>query len=86
MGDIIIIGIPASLLLIALVQLAKRYIVDRWIPLLSVILGALIGIASALIDLQGGGYQILEYAIKGIVLGLTSAGLYDVGKKTILDK
>ena len=86
MGDIIIVGIPASLLLIALVQLAKKYILDRWIPLLAVLLGALVGVAAALIDLHGGGYQILDYAIKGIVLGLTSAGLWDVGKKTILDK
>jgi hypothetical protein len=86
MGDIIIIGIPASLLLIGLVQLAKKYILDRWIPLVSVILGLIIGVLAALLNLTGGWYQILEYAIKGIVLGLASCGLWDVSKKSVLDK
>jgi len=85
MGDIIIIGIPVSIFLLALVQLLKKYIANRWIPLVSVFLGALLGVLASLLNGLSG-YSILEYGLKGVVLGLSVSGLWDVGKKTIFGK
>ena len=51
---------------------------SRYIPLLA----ALLGIAGA-VAFSGGNWLLSAY---GIILGLSTSGLYDLGKKTILGK
>lgn len=64
-------------LVTGLVQVIKNsfYIDPRWVPATSL----LIGVAMGLLVI---GFTPTA-AIVGIIFGLTSSGLYDVGKKTI---
>jgi len=66
-------------LVIAICEAAKRAgLLNRYIPLLAVILGLAGGI-------YFGGVSWLAVA-SGVMLGLSSSGLYDLGKKTVLNK
>ncbi len=51
---------------------------SRFVPLISIVLGL------ALISL--GNVSLQDTIITGIVVGLSASGLYQVGKKTIMDK
>ncbi len=58
---------------------------SRFLPLLSVVLGMVVGISNALSydpSLKG----IVTNLIAGIILGGSAAGVYDLGKKTIVGK
>ncbi len=80
MDNILIYGFPAAAIVVGLVQLAKIYIEDRWIPLVAVLVGI------AVSSLAAWNYWTPEAVVKGIVLGLVAAGLWDISKKTILNK
>lgn len=64
--------------LIALVGVVRSTfgVADRYVPLLSVLLGA--GAGLLLVGLSAVG------AVVGVIIGLSASGLYDVGKKTVL--
>ena len=49
---------------------------NRYLPILSLLVGILVAVAIAL----GTGQDLVQYILVGIVGGLSSAGLYDQGK------
>ena len=53
---------------------------NRYLPILSLLVGILVAVAIAL----GTGQDLVQYVLVGIVGGLSSAGLYDQTK--IIDK
>jgi len=75
--EAVIVGI-----VIGLVQAIKKtnIIADRFIPLVSVIIGLLITFVS---NITGGQVEWVQY---GLMFGLMAAGLFDVGNKTVLGK
>lgn len=75
--EVLIAGVPASGVIIALVEGAKGIgLPARWAPLLAVVLGIGCGLAAHLIAVVPvlGGW--VEAAGSGIVLGLVATGLY----------
>ncbi len=54
---------------IGLVQLLKKYINARFVPLSSVVIAVVLALVA--------GGPSLESGIKGIIIGLTASGLYD---------
>jgi len=75
----IVIG-AIVVLIIALCQAVKMAgLPSRWIPLLAVFLG----IAGAFAF--GGGSNLLIIG-SGVIVGLTSAGMFDIVKQTVLGK
>jgi Flp pilus assembly protein protease CpaA len=59
--------------IVGLSQLAKMYIPNKFVPLLSLILGIVAGVALLDMSLQ-------EQIFTGIIIGLSSSGLYDQTK------
>ncbi len=53
----------------------------RWLPLLAIVLGVGLNLFIGFI-----GYEIGELIIAGLIAGLSTMGLYDIGKKTILGR
>ena len=79
-----IVALPATGVIVALVEGAKRLGVPaRWAPLLAVVLGLAYGVLVhvAVVAPSAGGW--LDTASGGIVLGLTAAGLYSGAKAVI---
>lgn len=68
----ILLTVPA---IVALTNLAKRTgLPSRWAPLVSV----LVGVAVACGDAYSTGSGYLDAVARGIILGLTASGLYDL--------
>lgn len=68
----ILLTVPA---IVALTNLAKRTgLPSRWAPLVSV----MVGVAVACGDAYSTGAGYLDAAARGIILGLTASGLYDL--------
>ena len=68
----ILLTVPA---IVALTNLAKRTgLPSRWAPLVSVLVGVAVACGDAYST--GGGY--LDAVARGIILGLTASGLYDL--------
>lgn len=68
----ILLTVPA---IVALTNLAKRTgVPSRWAPLVSV----LVGVAVACGDAYSTGAGYLDAVARGIILGLTASGLYDL--------
>lgn len=68
----ILLTVPA---IVALTNLAKRTgLPSRWAPLVSV----LVGVAVACGDAYSTGAGYLDAVARGIILGLTASGLYDL--------
>lgn len=65
--------------LIALVGVIRSTfkVADRYVPLLSVVLGIGAGLLLVEFNILGG--------VVGVIIGLSASGLYDVGKKTLLN-
>ena len=74
-----IYGVGAVALTMALVQIAKKYIEARWLPLVALILG--IGIVSLSTWDIG-----VKYILTGLVIGGMAISAFDLVKKTILAK
>jgi hypothetical protein len=68
--------IPATLIL---VELLKRYIPSKFIPLVAVMLGAIMGLGYSLYYSA----EIFEYTFLGIVFGASASGIYDTAKNLI---
>lgn len=81
--DLLIAGLPASGVIVALVEGAKRLgLPARWAPLLALCLGLVCGISAHLAAVAPSVHPWYEAAGGGIVLGLSAAGLYS-GTKAI---
>jgi hypothetical protein len=79
--DLLITGLPASGVIVALVEGAKRLgLPARWAPLLAVCLGLLCGVLAQLAAVAPHVHIWYEAAGGGIVLGLSAAGLYSGAK------
>jgi len=69
-------------IIIGLVAVAKKLgLESKFAPVLALVLGVGINLVVKYLGAETG-----ELVISGIVAGLSSMGLYDVGKKTILGK
>ena len=82
--ELLIAGLPASGVIVALVEGAKRVgLPVRWAPVLAVALGLLCGLVAHLAVVAPRVHIWYEAAGAGITLGLSAAGLYS-GAKAIL--
>lgn len=77
MIDILIYGFPAVVIIIGLTQIVKKFVDSRYMPLVAIVLGMLIMVLGDWKSIEA------ETFVQGIVLGLVSCGLWDVGKTTI---
>ncbi|MHB8645878.1 MAG: hypothetical protein ACYDAR_08850 [Thermomicrobiales bacterium] len=81
--DLLIAGLPASGIIVALVEGAKRAgLPTRWAPMLAVLLGLACGLLAHAAAVAPRVHLWYEAAGAGIALGLSAAGLYS-GTKTI---
>jgi uncharacterized membrane protein YfbV (UPF0208 family) len=73
-------GFPAVAVVVGITQVIKMiWDNSRWMPFIAVVVGiSLMEIASP----ASLGFNI----VKGIVVGLAASGLWDFGKKTVLNK
>lgn len=79
--DIMIAGLPASGVIVALVEGAKRLgLPVRWAPLLAVCLGLLCGVLAQLAAVAPHVHRWYAAAGGGIIVGLSAAGLYSGAK------
>jgi hypothetical protein len=79
--DLLIAGLPASGVIVALVEGAKRLgLPVRWAPLLAICLGLLGGVLAQLAAVAPPVHIWYEAAGGGIVLGLSASGLYSGAK------
>jgi hypothetical protein len=79
--DLLIAGLPASGVIVALVEGAKRLgLPTRWAPLVAVCLGLLCGILAQVAAVAPPVHIWYEAAGGGIVLGLSAGGLYSGAK------
>ncbi len=82
--ELLIAGLPASGVIVALVEGAKRAgLPTRWAPTLAVLFGLVCGLLAQLAAVAPHVHLWYEAAGAGIVLGLSAAGLYS-GSKAIL--
>ncbi len=82
--ELLIAGLPASGVIVALVEGAKRAgLSARWAPVLAVVLGLTCGLLAQLAVVAPRVDVWYEAAGAGIVLGLSAAGLYS-GTKAFL--
>ena len=71
-----------SALILAIIQVIKKFgIMDRWIPVIAIGIGILINVLAKVI-----GLELWELILGGLTAGLASCGLWDFGKKTIVNK
>ncbi len=82
--ELLIAGLPASGVIVALVEGAKRAgLPVRWAPVLAVLLGLVCGLLAQAAAVAPRVHLWYEAAGTGIALGLSAAGLYS-GTKTVL--
>ncbi len=82
--ELLIAGLPASAVIVALVEGAKRAgLPGQWAPVLAVLLGLTCGLLAQLAAVAPRVHLWYEAAGAGIVLGLSAAGLYS-GTKALL--
>lgn len=80
MENIAIYGFSAVLITMGICQIVKKFVANRYIPVVSLIVG--IGLAV----LGSWGYFTAEVIVKGLVIGLVASGLWSGTKATILNK
>lgn len=74
-------GVPAPLLILGLVQVAKKLgFPSRYAGLLSIVIGVLGGIAFHF----WGGSQLASDLVTGLATGLAAAGLWSTAKNALL--
>lgn len=75
----LIYGVPALALVIGLVKLFREVgLPSKYAPLVSLGIGILVGIGVAVTNDQ----TVLYGVVLGICFGLSSSGIYDIGKKS----
>jgi len=68
-------------LTIGLVEVVKKLGIGvKFLPLVAIVIGVVFAITS---NISG---EFVENVFQGFIIGLTSAGLFDVTKKTVLGK
>ena len=73
-------GVPAVVLIMAVVELAKQLgFPSRYAGLLAAVLGAVGGLA---VDIWGGS-QLVSDVVTGLVAGLSAAGLWSTVKSSV---
>ena len=78
--DIIIQGVSVLLVIGILCAVIKKIgIASRWIPAISILIGVII-------VCFGSAELSIGNILMGIVIGSSASGLYDTGKKTVLNK
>lgn len=87
MGGLVIAGVPAAIVIVMLVEVLKRAGLDRrFAPLAAILLGILTTVAVHL-AIQWPALRIWWEVIgSGLLLGLTSSGLYSGGKAMIVKR
>ena len=75
-SNILIAGIPAVGLVMALCQIVKGYIGSKWAPLVSLALGV------AIVALAKQAFSI-EIVMMGLAVGLSAAGAFSGAKRVI---
>jgi len=80
MDSLVLYGVPAAGLIVALVEVIKRStgLPSRWAPLLAVGLGIALGVLARLDDPTHGTW--LQTILLGLLAGLGASGLYSGGK------
>lgn len=69
-------------LIVGITEVVKRIGLEaRWLPLVAIVLGIFGNFGGKVI-----GAANLELVIGGLIAGLTACGLWDLGKKTVLNK
>jgi hypothetical protein len=82
MNDLVVFGLPAALLITALVQALKRGWPDvfsqpRWAITAALCIGVALGAIAAVAQPCGDAACWLRYLVAGLVAGLASSGFYD---------
>lgn len=84
MSDLVVFGIPGAAIIVALIELAKRYGMDtKWAPLLAIALGVALAV---IVQLSAVNPQIALWAqliLGGILTGLAAVGGYSGVKNTV---
>jgi len=81
MGELIVFGVPGAAIIVALVELAKRYGLNtRWAVLLAVGLGIALAVVVHLAQVQPQVAVWAQVVLGGLLLGLSASGLYSGGK------
>ena len=75
--EILWYGFPAVLIVMALTQIAKRFIKNRWMPVIAIIFGVVLASLAAWEE------WTIKALFVGIIVGLSACGLFDLGKKSI---
>ncbi|MHB9032341.1 MAG: hypothetical protein ACYC6L_04750 [Anaerolineae bacterium] len=85
LGDIAVFGVPGAVIIVALIELAKRYgLPVKWAPLVAIVLG--VGL-SAGIYYAGINPQValwLKLVLGGILCGLAAVGGFS-GTRSMID-
>lgn len=80
MTEYLIYGIPAVALVMGLVKVFREVgLPSKFAPLASLVIGIILGLTIA----SETGQSCSAGVVIGIMLGLSSCGLYDVGKKSL---
>ena len=75
-------GVVSVVVVGAVVEVVKKtgVVPNNWLPLLSAVLGIVLGVANSLtLDTP----YVVGGALAGLVVGLTASGAYDVGSRTV---
>lgn len=80
--QLVYLGLPVAFVILALVEFAKRVFLvpKRWLPAIALGLGCIAGLIAWYF------VRDVMYLYLGLLTGLLSAGVFDFGKKTILNK
>lgn len=83
--EITIYGTGLIVLIGILVEVVKSFGVSgRFLPLLSIVFGGILGWVATFIG--DGGLTVVQGIVGGMLTGASVSGLYDLGKKTIAGK
>jgi hypothetical protein len=86
-GELIIAGVPASIVIVSLVQIAKGCgMPRRYAPLLAIVLGIAVTVAIQVAVALPWLRVWWEALGAGLMLGLSACGLYSGGKSMIVSK
>jgi VIT1/CCC1 family predicted Fe2+/Mn2+ transporter len=81
--ELVVFGVPAVGVIIALVALAKFYGMDaKWAPLLAIGVGSVLSVCNALVALIPGFEVWYQVLVAGLLAGLLACGIYS-GQKAL---
>jgi shikimate kinase len=81
--DFAVFGVPAAVLIVVLVEFAKKYGLDsRWAPVAALIFGQLLAVLNQLSGVVPGFEAWYKVVIAGLLAGLTACGMYS-GQKAL---